>query len=204
MPTETKAPDVPGMVEFHRDLIRRGDFEKIGRVKCIVIDPEAQGNMPAKKIADVVGRRLDFYGAWPLIAQSRDHSALLLVGHQWGPAFKRRDGSVGLPDIPDLSWARPAPTAAEMQDPNYRAPDPPMLKQSLGDRSRGAVPANGTRYLVCGPVAQIFVKPDGIARGILIHAFAGGPDSRHMEVFIDQATGEGFLLFGRYEINMVG
>ena len=205
MPTfGTRAPDIPGMVEYQRDLIRRADYETLGRVKCIVIDPEAQGNMPTGAVTEFHGRRLDFYGQWPLIAQSRDHSTLLLVGHKWGPAFLLPGGKVGLPDIPDPTWKRPAPSDAEFQSPTFRPPEAPLIPQKLSERARGVVPATNTRYFVCGPIAQILVKPDDLPIGLLIHAFGGGPDGRRMEVFIDQTTGEGFLLFGRYEIRRAG
>jgi hypothetical protein len=200
MNTTTRAPDIPGLIELQKQLIARNQGEHLGRVKMIVLDPDAR---PAREGATPADNQLNFYGVWPSIAQTEDHSQLLFQGIRSGPPFLRPDGSVGLPAVPVEGWARPQPTVEEQQSLTYRPPDAPMTQQPLSVRARGFLPYTGGRFYVCGPVSQILLKPDDLPQGWILECGADAA-GRQMELFIDEKTGEAFFLFGQFRIRRIG
>ncbi|MBZ5532605.1 MAG: hypothetical protein LAO20_14325 [Acidobacteriia bacterium] len=190
-------------LSWQQDRILHNDYELIGRAWVIVLEASQGAALPSAAVANSLGVRLEFYGTgqkgqslMPRIAQTKDRSTLLLLD-----PIVRADGRVGLPDIPDPAWVPPIPTAAQVTG-DYVPPAAPMIKQELGDRARGQL--KGTRFLVFGPVAQILIRPEGLAEGWIAQC-AGAPGTgTQMELLIDQDTGQAFFFGGRYRIDRAG
>jgi hypothetical protein len=186
--TTATASSPADILNWQAEQIRDGKYEPIG-----------------------LGVRMEFgdHGArgpevMPRIAQTKDRSTLLLLD-----PVVRRDGKVGLPDIPDPTWIPPLhiPSKAEQEGKEtYTPPSAPMLRQELADRARGQV--KGTRFLVFGPVSQILIRPEGIPEGWIAYcgssSAAPGVDGTQMEMLIDQDNGQAFFFGGRFQIVRAG
>lgn len=191
------------ILAWQKERIDTSDYEMIGRVWVIVLEASRDAAVPQASIANTQGTRLEFYGndrrghsLMPRIAQTRDRSMLLLLD-----PIVRPDGAVGLPDIPDPEWVPEIPTEEEVTG-DFKPKPTPMLRQDLAQRARGQL--KGTRFLVFGPVAQVLIRPEGVAEGWLAECTGDGATGKVMELLIDQDTGQAHFFGGRYRIDRAG
>lgn len=191
------------ILAWQKERINTSDYEMIGRVWVIVLEASRDAAVPQASIANTQGTRLEFYGndrrghsLMPRIAQTRDRSMLLLLD-----PIVRPDGAVGLPDIPDPEWVPEIPTEEEVTG-DFKPKPTPMLRQDLAQRARGQL--KGTRFLVFGPVAQVLIRPEGVAEGWLAECTGDGATGKVMELLIDQDTGQAHFFGGRYRIDRAG
>lgn len=212
--TTTIANDTPAdVIQFQGDQIRAGQYDEIGRVWAIVLEAAAGAAVPTKAVTDSQGVRLDFYGLesvkgrnlLPRIATTKDKRSLLLLD-----PIVDQDAKPGLPSIPDPRWKPSTPKPEEIcwdpskhrkgaKAPVYKPAAAPMIPQKISDRARGVL--RGTDFLILGPIAQILVRPEGLATGIILQCGAeireGG---RAMELLVNHKNGQGFFFGGRYQI----
>ncbi len=198
------APSVADILDWQNTAIRTGAYEYIGKCWAIVLEDSAGGpSVQDPGVRNRLGKRIEFYGDGPRsgtpIAQTLDKSTLLMLAPILLP-----DGSVGLPDIPDPTWVPRIPTEAEVTGKVAYVPDSPrMIHQSLSERSRGAL--RGTNFLICGPVAQILVRPEAFPGEGWILPCGIDPATRlQMDLLIDQHTGRAHFYGGRYTITRFG
>lgn len=217
MATSTLVTNSPAdQLNYQAEQVRTKNYELVGHIWKVVLEASHGAATPQKSVASAVGCALDWYGyenvngknLLPRIALARDRSTLLLLD-----PVKRADGKVGLPDIPDPTWIPRKPTKAELQTtvPLQQAP---MIPQHLYEevngqptgRARGQL--KGTRYLVFGPVVQILVRPmvDNklIDEGWFFQCGVDNSNGTHMELLIDQDTGEAFFYGGKFQIYRPG
>lgn len=194
--TTATAMHTTDLLNWQDEQTKTGNYEFLGKVWLIVLEAAKGAAVPEPSVASVLGTRLEFYGEGLPVAQTRDHSSLLLLS-----PVVRPDGTVGLPDIPDPTWKPPIPTAAQVEG-NYVAPDAPKIRQLLEDRARGQL--KGTDYLVFGPVAQILIRPEGIPEGWIARCFGDPGSGTQMELLVSKRTGKAFLIGGRYQIERCG
>src|SRR5580693_827347 len=140
-------------LSYEEDLIRTGQFEYLGKGKVIVLEASAGANVPGLAETTKVGVRLDWRNDdsepgrilenYIRIAQSYDKRVLLALD-----PVVRRDGKIGLPDIPDPAWRPGQPGRliksgpfkgkyqATAEETNTFDPGrPPMVKQALRERA---------------------------------------------------------------------
>lgn len=204
-------------IAWQQDLIARNEYELIGRAWVIVLEASKDAAVPQPSIAKALGCRLEFYGMsrvngrdlMPRLAQSKDHSTLLLLD-----PIVNQEGKAGLPDIPDPTWTPPIPKPEEVAgvpgkngrlkkgQGDWKPPAAPMMRQELGDRARGQV--KGTRFLVFGPVVQIVIRPEGLPEGWIAQCGGETRSGLQMDLLIDQDTGHAFFYGGRFQISRVG
>jgi hypothetical protein len=191
------------ILAWQKERVNTSDYEMIGRVWVVVLEAASGAAVPGKAITNTQGLRLEFYGnskrghsLMPRIAQSRDRSTLLLLD-----PITRADGTAGLPDIPDPEWVPEIPTEDEVTG-DYKPKATPMLKQELAQRARGQL--KGTRFLVFGPVAQVLIRPEGVAEGWFANCTGDAATGKQMELLIDQDTGEAYFFGGKYRIDRAG
>lgn len=197
--TRTPAMATADILNWQAERVKLGQFEYIGKAWMIVLEVAKGAHVP--EFASIVGSRLEFFGGGVPLAQTPDHSTLLLLA-----PIVRPDGQVGLPDIPDPTWQPPIPKPHEIANlpPGkvYHQPKPPMIAQKLEDRARGKL--KGTDYLVFGPVAQILIRPEGIPEGWIAGCSADLHTGTQMDLLISARTGTAHLFGGRYEITRIG
>jgi hypothetical protein len=249
MATPANAVSGPGQqaslvdwMNYEDSLVRTQQYEFLGRVKVIVLEAAQGVHAPDASETSKVGLRMDFYNN-PLprggtadnsipIAQSLGKPKVLVLlggprGTQSNP-FVRRDGRVGLPDIPDPAW-KPTATAEAVEGkvigeelagtdekgkPYYRKkyapyapPEAPLIAQPLELRRRGYV--NGAPHLwVFGPIHQILFQPElngeRQATYWTLEAEFDPATRTWLELVIDMNTGAGYFYGGRFSINRVG
>lgn len=217
MATSTMVTNSPAdIIAWQAEQVRNRNYELIGHIWKVVLEASHGAAVPQQRVANVVGTCLDWYGyenvngknLLPRLAQSRDRGTLLLLD-----PVKRADGKVGLPDIPDPNWVPRKPTKLELQTtvPLQKAPMIPqhLYEEQSGQpigRARGQL--KGTRYLVFGPVVQILVRPmvDNklIDEGWFFQCGVDKSNGTHMEMLIDQDTGEAFFFGGQFQIYRPG
>jgi hypothetical protein len=210
---EKVANDTPAdVIQFHGEQIRAGLYDEIGRVWAIVLEAAAGAAVPTKAVTDSQGVRLDFYGLesvkgrnlLPRIATTKDKRSLLLLD-----PILDQDGRPGLPAIPDPTWKPSTPKAEEIcwdpskhrkgaKPPVYKPAAAPMIPQKISDRARGKL--RDTEFLILGPIAQILVRPEGLATGIILQCGADLRGGRAMELLVDHRNGQSFFFGGRYQI----
>jgi len=237
-PGSSSAADV---IAWQKERMNAGAFEVLGKIWMISLEASKDAQVPGKPVANVLGTRIEFYNEMggpdvvgPRLAQTGAKGALLILD-----PIVRQDGVMGLPDIPDPTWKPPIPTPSQIsyQPPsrpknapkNWRPPKPPdtyvptrapMIPQHLidrgdgfGGRARGQIRAGASTYLVCGPVAQIVVRPmdqqnrilpNGLIFKCLPSSPIAGVQGTLMELLIDSVTGEAFFYGGRFEISNPG
>lgn len=200
--TVTKVERVPqssvgDILKYQLECVRTGQFEYLGKIKCIVLEAAAGANLPAAAVTNRVGLRLDFYNEGPALAQTLDRSQLLFVS-----PIVRADGRAGLPDIPDPDWKPPifTPTQAmiEGKEAYPAAPVAPMIPQRLEERATGLL--KGTNFLVFEPVAQVLIHPEGIADYWLIEGRAHQGTGTHLALIVDRVTGQAHFYGGMFRI----
>lgn len=189
------------ILNWQSEQIKTQQNEYIGKVWMIILEASKDAAVPDRSVTGVLGTRLEFYADGLPIAQTLDHSTLLLLA-----PVKRKDGLVGLPDIPDPTWTPPIPKPHEIEGlapgKYYQPPEAPRIAQRLEDRARGQL--KGTDYLVFGPVAQILIRPEGIAEGWIAECFANPADGTQMDLLISKSSGRAHLFGGKYRISRVG
>ena len=211
----TAAPAKPGMqadlatmIAYQDELVRTQQYEYLGKAKIIVIEASRDANVPGVEETSVVGVRLDwrndpdpkggYIENFLPIAQSLDRKLLLAL-----KPVVRRDGQVGLPDIPDPQWRRPNP---DPTDPNPVLEEPRMIPQRLEERASGYVA--GTKKYLFQPVHQIMFQPE-INKALLptywsVEADFDKGTRTHMALLIDSITGAAHFYGGKFQINAVG
>jgi hypothetical protein len=232
VPRPQAGAKLPDVLAYQDHLIAAQQYEYLGRMKMVVLEASKGANVPGIAETSIVGVRLDwcnepnpngkgYLDNFIPIAQSLDHSMLLILG-----AVRRRDGRVGLPDIPDPAWKSKAPAPEEIDPiigkdekgrpiygPSWTPTDPPRIAQPLEQRARGKI--GGTEILVLGPVHQIMFQPDIGEQGLqpTYWSIAGraadgstwdpGTNS-HLELLIDRVTGAAHFFGGQWQIIPVG
>lgn len=198
------APSVADILDWQNTSIRTGEYEYIGKVWAIVLEDAAGGpSIQDAGVRNRLGKRIEFYGDGPHsglpLAQTLDKSTLLMLS----PILKP-DGSVGLPDIPDPTWVPRIPTSDEVTGVVAYVPDRPrMIRQSLSERSRGLL--RGTDFLICGPVAQLLVRPEAFpGQGWILPCGVDPATGLQMDLLIHQHTGRAHFYGGRYTITRIG
>jgi hypothetical protein len=206
-------------INWQAEQIRSKNYELLGYVWKVVFEASRGAATPQPQVAATLGSCMEWYGMekfrgqnyLPRIAQSRDRSSLLLLDQ-----IKRADGSVGLPDIPDPKWQPPIPTNDQLTGKaKYTPAQANMIPQHIYEedaqgnpigRARGQL--KGTRYLVCGPVSQILVRPmkgeEVMPTAWILQCRANNADGTQMEMLIHQDTGEAYFYGGTYQIHIPG
>lgn len=212
----TAAPvDVDGILKFQNDCLRMRNYEPIGRIQRIVFEVTRKMYIPAELIEDLksdpMGPCIEFFGEENWLPTSQVHAA----GQQdfllpLAPVIRKSDGYVGFPDKPDRHWVpTTGPETKKIVDPKtgevtfkmvHEAVR--MLKQDLRNFSTGIL--RGTNFIVYERVAQILVKPTGIAEGWILNCAKNPADDTHMTFLLDHQTGESHFYGGRYEITRPG
>lgn len=188
------------VLQWQDEILRLRQTEFIGRIMKIQFEAAKDAPVPENSVTSKMGVCLDWYGVTgPSLAQSLDHSALILLS-----PILRSDGTVGVPDMPDPLWIPPIPKREEIENlpagKYYEPPKPRMIAQKLEDRARGM----WKDYYLCGPVSQILVRPEGLAEGWIILAHAEPRNGTQMELLIHRNTGRSYLYGGRFEISRIG
>ena len=187
------------LLNWQAKQIQTGQYEFLGKVNKIVLDPGAQGSgRPIAVVGGKLGLSLEFYAGGPAVGVTKDGGSLLLLSPI---TLDGKPGPGRLPDMPDPGWSPPAPSNADLTGPTpYIAPRPPMLKQPLDERARGKLA--GTQYLVFGPISQILIYPPHLDVTLLAFCRA---DLRgmQMELLVHGGTGEAFLIGGKFELSRI-
>lgn len=210
----TAAPvDVHGVLKFQNDCLRMRNYEAMGRIQRIVFEVTAGMYIPPEIFEDLksdpMGPCIEFFGEenWLPIAQIRaagQQDCLLPLA----PVIRKSDGYVGFPDKPDRHWVpTTGPETKRIVDPEtgeikFKMVHEPvrMLKQDLRNFSSGIL--RGTDFIVYDRVAQILVKPTGIAEGWILNTrpnLAEQPPT-HMTFLVNHKTGESHFYGGQFEI----
>jgi hypothetical protein len=217
-------------LNWRSDLMKdKRNYQQIGHIWKIVLESAAGNAGPRNSVAQTVGLTLDWYGyenvngqnKLPRIAQDTGRNVLLMLD-----PVKRIDGKVGLPDIPDPEWTpalvkdsdiawtpkrnRMGKIIPGQKPPAYEPQRAPFISQSLYERARGRM--KETNYLVFGPIAQILVRPvkdepEGVtflgSEGWILKCRADVA-GKHLELLVDERTGESFFYGGQFEIWRAG
>jgi hypothetical protein len=211
----TAAPvDVHGVLKFQNDCLRTRNYEAIGRIQRIVFEVTSGMYIPPELAEDLksdpMGPCIEFFGQenWLPIAQVKaagQQDFLLPLA-----PVKRSDGYIGFPDKPDRHWVpTTGPETKKITDPktgevSYKMVHeaPRMLKQDLRNFSTGIL--RGTNFIVYERVAQILVKPTGLAEGWILNCRENPADQTHMTFLLDHKTGQSHFYGGQYEITRPG
>lgn len=212
----TAAPvDVHGVLKFQNDCLRMRQFEAIGRIQRIVFEVTAGMYIPPELAEDLksdsMGPCIEFFGQenWLPVAQIKaagQQDCLLPLA----PVIRKADGYVGFPDKPDRHWVpTTGPETKKIVDPetnevSYKMirEQPRMLKQDLRNFSTGIL--RGTNFIVYERVAQILVKPTGLAEGWILNCHKNPVDDTHMAFLLDHKTGQSHFYGGWFEITVPG
>lgn len=205
-------------------LAETGQYEYLGKGKVIVLEAAAGAAVPGLAETAKVGVRLDWRNDdsvpgriqenYIRVAQSFDRRVLLTLD-----PVVRRDGAIGLPDIPDPGWKPGQPgrlitsgklkgkyQASEDDVNNWDPGRPPMIAQRLRDRASGFV--DGTKLLVFQPVHQVLFQPEinGALQATYWTIECGhDPGNRtQMAFLVDTETGRAYFYGGRFLLNPVG
>jgi hypothetical protein len=211
--------DVSGIIQHQRDCLRMHKYEYFAHLQKIVFERTEDMYIPPDlEITlrnDPEGLSIDFFGQenWlPIgLVKSAGHSDFLLP---LAPIV-RKDGKVGFPDKPDPSWIPPASGRTPIMERDARgierwtgklspAPAVKMVPQPLRNFSRGIL--RGTNFIVYERVAQLLLKPQGLAEGWIATCFpnpAVNPPT-HMSLLVDHQTGEAHFYGGQYAISRPG
>ncbi len=206
--------NVPDILKYQNDCLRTKKMVSLGGIQRIVLEDTADSGRAAESVTSTMGRVLEFFENWLPVGQVEApgfNSFLLPMA-----AVKRRDGYVGLPDIPDPGWVPTGGRKLEMvDDPRFPGdPErkiwsgkstfekPPMIPQPLRQNARGKLA--GTNFVVFEAVAQILIKPEGLNEMWLLHCGKNPVDDTHMVFLVDEATGEAHFYGGRYVIARPG
>jgi hypothetical protein len=213
------------ILNYQDNLKRAGQFEFLGRMKILVVEASAGASVPGVAETSRVGVRFDwrnepgpdgtgYVDNFIPIAQSLDRQMLLALA-----PVVRRDGTVGLPDIPDPAWAPGMPTAEQIapemvKDPKrgwivkdtgqkFSPDSPPMIKQPL--EQRGVCELTDAPAILCAqPVTQIMFQPEiggGLAATYWSIVGAFDPATRtDLAFLVDRRTGEAHFFGGRFSI----
>jgi hypothetical protein len=216
----TAAPvDVHGIIQHQRDCLRMRKYEYFAHLQKIVfertdemyIPPELEGRLKN----DPEGISIDFFGQenWlPLgIVKIAGQADFLLP---LAPIL-RKDGKVGFPDKPDASWMPPSSGRTPIMEKDSNgierwtgklspAPSVKMVPQPLRNFSRGIL--RGTNFIVYERVAQLLLKPHGLAEGWIATCSANQSvnPATHMALLLDHQTGEAHFYGGQYMISRPG
>ncbi len=239
MSTPTLTPAPPGLpassgpadvIRWQRQCVQTGAYELLGKVWMIVFEAAKDAQVPSRSVTDYLGTRIEFYNdmggpsvVGPRIAQTGPKGSLLVLDPL---TVEEPKGSgqyvVGLPSIPDPTWKPPVPTPEQLTgDKPYVPPKAPMIPQRLvdrndgwGGRARAQIRDDaGKRYLVCGPIKQIIVRPmdkqnrvlpNGLIYRCLPSTSIAGASATLMELLVDTDTGEAFFYGGSFTIDDVG
>ena len=211
-------------LDYADKLVATQQYEYLGKAKVIVLEAARAANVPGAAETNLVGVRLDWrnddsvpgriYENYLRIAQSYDRRLLLALD-----PVVRRDGRVGLPDIPDPAWVPGQPgrliTSGKLKG-KYQASDedmanwtpgrPTMIAQELVDRASGRV--EHTNLLAFQPVHQIMFQPEieGQLQATYWTLECGhDPANRtQMAFLVDAKTGRAYFYGGRYILHPVG
>ena len=184
------------MLKRQRDRVRRREFEPLGLLELVQLEPSGIANtefwkrMKSKRgsISSVTDHRmtagLDWYKTGPLVGLSGQE---LLVCAPMPPP----------PRIPDPGWGGPKPIYdARGIVVRQRVPS---IAQDLRNFCSGEFHAEGHRWLVFQPVHQILLI-DHRRRGFLhVNTKADG-HGRHTCLLYNQRLQEGHFLFGHLEV----
>lgn len=203
--------NVPDILKYQNDCLRTKKFVHLGGVQRIVLEDTADSGRAAEAITSTMGRVLEFFDNWLPIGQveAPGFNSFLLSE----APVKKKDGHVGLPDIPDPGWVPTSGSKLEMID-DPRNPGkqiwsgkstfekPPMIAQPLRQNARGKLA--GTNFIVFEAVSQILIKPEGLNEMWLLHCGKNPVDDTHMVFLVDETTGESHFYGGRYVISRPG
>lgn len=205
-------------------LVETGQFEYLGKAKVIVVEAAKGAAVPGLAETTKVGVRLDWRNDDSVpgriqenfirIGQSFDRRLLVALD-----PVVRRDGKVGLPDIPDPGWHPGQPgrliksgklkgkyEATEDEVNAWDPGRPPMIEQRLRDRATGFV--DGTKMLCFQPVHQVMFQPEiGGALQATYWTVECGHDPANrtqMAFLVDTETGRAYFYGGRFQLNAVG
>jgi|SRR5579885_3536216 len=219
----TAAPvDVAGIIAYQRDCLRLHRYEYFAHLQKIVLERTDDMYIPPDLEStlknDPEGISIDFFGQenWlPIgIVKAAGQADFLLP---LAPLVRKTDGKVGFPDKPDPSWV-PASGRTPIMETVTRegktferwtgklSPAPPvkMLPQPLRNFSRGIL--RGTNFIVYERVAQLLLKPQGLAEGWIATCYPNptvNPPT-HMTLLVDHQTGEAHFYGGQYVISRPG
>lgn len=206
-------------------LVQTQQYEYLGKMKVIVLEAARAANVPGLAETTKVGVRLDWRNEehpsgkgmlenYIRIAQAFDRKTLLCLD-----PIVRRDGQIGLPDIPDPGWKPGQPgklqtsgkfkgqyIATEDDVNEFNPGRPPMIKQELVDRASGRV--EHTNLLVFQPVHQVMFQPEinGALQATYWTLECGHDPANRTQVafLVDAKNGRGYFYGGRYIISPVG
>jgi hypothetical protein len=212
------------ILNYQDALIRAAQYEFLGRMKLLVVDASEGASVPGVGETSQVGVRFDWRNEpgpdgtgyvenFIPIGQSFDRQMLLTLA-----PVVRRDGRVGLPDIPDPSWVPGMLTPEQIAPPMVKDPQrgwivkdtgvkfspgsPPMIPQPL--EQRGVQVIQGTEILVAQPVHQIMFQPEiggGLAATYWSILGETDPGTRTKLAFlVDRRTGAAHFFGGRFTI----
>jgi hypothetical protein len=190
--TTATAMSPADILRYQDDIVRTGQYVFLGRLKCIVLEAAKDANVPPEDITRLMGVRLDFYDEGAGIGLSHDRTQLVFLS-----PVMRRDGKVGLPDIPDPTW-KPSSNPHFDGDGKVVFQKPPMIPQPLSERASCRI--KRTNFLVFEPVAQILFHPDGIAEYWLANCHADPRTGTHLALIVDEKTGKAHFYGGIFEI----
>lgn len=201
MKTKSLTMTAADELNYQNNLIRTGQMEFIGTIVNIAIGDDADYERPVgDPIIDRWGRLMQFGSLALPLAQSLDHSGLLVPG-----ALRRPDGVVDLPDWKDPAWKCADWTKEESEGRVIRDPAKdmaPLIPQRLVDRTSRLL--ENSNFMVFQPVLYIVVRPE--LDGQILATFwkiICGPrhsDGTQMSFLVDRKTGESHFFGGRYEI----
>lgn len=203
--------NVADILKYQNDCVRTKKFVHLGGIQRIVLEDTADSGRASESVTSTMGRVLEFFDNWLPIGQveAPGFNSFLLPE----TPVKKKDGYVGLPDIPDPGWVPTAGRQLEMID-DPRNPGkqmwsgkstfekPPMIAQPLRQNARGKL--SGTNFIVFEAVSQILIKPEGLNEMWLLHCGKNPVDDTHMVFLVDETTGEAHFYGGRYVISRPG
>ena len=200
------------ILKYQNDLIRTGQALPLGTMRQIAIGPTDGYTPPANDVFIAkYGRLIDFRDQPMMIGQSPDRGMILVMS-----PMVRRDGYVGLPDVPVPDWVAPPKSEEEItgrvvdrktgrREPVFGNParyTPPMIPQRLRDRTNEKL--EGTNFLVFSPVEKITFRPEhhGETLGTvwLVDCYPNPVDHTHATLLVDELTGETHFFGGLFDI----
>jgi hypothetical protein len=126
------------LIAYQNDLIRTKEYTNLGRANKIAIGPSGDWTPPPfgqDPFIDRFGRLIDLRSRFLPIAMSPDKSILLITAK-----IVHRDGTVGLPDVPDPTWK---PGVWTPEESGYNADGHPLNERYPGQPAGWIPPAPG-------------------------------------------------------------
>jgi len=195
-------------LKFQQDCVRMKKYNFIGGIQRIVLEVTDKMYIPADILEDLksdpMGPCIEFFGqeTWLPVGQveAAGMQNLLLPLD----VVRRKDGRVGFPDKPDRHWVPTKGPETVKTETGYKMihETPRMIKQDLRTFSTGIL--RDTNFIVYERVAQILVKPYGLAEGWIIRCGLNPSDNTHMTFLLDHTTGEAHFYGGLYVITRPG